>query len=207
MRTQLRIVSGLLRGRKLTCTVHPNLRPTPDMVREALFSILGNAVPGRPFFDVFAGSGVIGLEALSRGASAATFVERDFRVAGEIAHHLELFGVADRATVVRADVYRWAERWEAPAEAVNVFFSPPFADFERRPEEFLALVRTVREKVAPQSVVVVQSERDALRGHEAAFAGWEQRRYGRNELLIDVKGAAEPSDLPSPPYSGERGRG
>jgi 16S rRNA (guanine966-N2)-methyltransferase len=184
MRAQIRIVAGLLRGRRVTCTVHPNLRPTPDMVREALFSILGNAIPGRPFVDAFAGTGVVGLEALSRGAGSVTFVERDFRVAGAIAHHLDLFGVTDRATLARTDVYRWAERWEAPAEPVNVFFSPPFADFSHRPAEFVALVCTVQQKVAPDSIVVVQSEREALREQEEVFADWEQRRYGRNELLI-----------------------
>src|SRR5919204_3450021 len=117
-RTQLRIVAGSLRGRKLTAVVHPGLRPTPDMVREALFSILGNAVPGRPFYDVFAGPGVNGLEALSRGASSAVFVERDFRLSGEIDQHLRRFGVADEGRVVRADAYRWADRWEPPAEPV-----------------------------------------------------------------------------------------
>src|SRR5438045_5268791 len=113
MKTQIRIVAGSMRGRKLTCTVTPVLRPTPQMVREALFSILGNAVPGRPFFDVFAGTGVVGLEAISRGATAATFVERDFRLAGDIDAHLDSFGVADKGQVVRTDVYRWAERWIA----------------------------------------------------------------------------------------------
>jgi 16S rRNA (guanine(966)-N(2))-methyltransferase RsmD len=161
------------------------------MVREALFSILGNAVPGRPFFDVFAGTGVVGMEAISRGASRVTFVERDFRVAGEIERHLKDFRVADRAAVARADVYRWAERWEPPAEPVNVFFSPPFADFGRRPAEFLALVRQVQEKVADGSVVVVQSERGAIEDEEAVFAGWDVRRYGRNELLIWVKEGPE----------------
>ena len=53
------------------------MRPTPQMVREALFSILGNAVPGRPFFDLFAGTGVHGLEAISRGATEAVLVERE----------------------------------------------------------------------------------------------------------------------------------
>jgi 16S rRNA (guanine(966)-N(2))-methyltransferase RsmD len=187
MRAQLRIVSGSLRGRKLICNVHPNLRPTPDMVREALFSILGNAVPERPFFDVFAGTGVVGLEALSRGASRVTFVERDFRVAAEIERHLKEFRVADGAAIARADVYRWGERWEAPAEPVNVFFSPPFADFERRPAEFLALVRQVQAKVAPGSVVVVQGERGAIEDEDTVFAGWDVRRYGRNELLIWVR--------------------
>jgi 16S rRNA (guanine(966)-N(2))-methyltransferase RsmD len=187
MRAQLRIVSGSLRGRKVSVHVQPNLRPTPDMVREALFSILGNAVPDRPFFDVFAGTGVIGLEAISRGAGKVTFVERDFRVAAEIERHLKEFGVADRAALARADVYRWGERWEAPAEPVNVFFSPPFADFGRRPADFLALVRQVQRKVAPGSVVVVQGERDAIEDEETVFAGWDIRHYGRNELLIWVK--------------------
>ena len=187
MRAQVRIVSGSLRGRKLSWNVNPNLRPTPQMVREALFSILGNAVPGRPFFDVFAGTGVVGLEAISRGASRATFVERDFRVAAEIEQHLKEFGVVDRGTIARADVYRWAERWEGPAEPVNVFFSPPFADFTRRPAEFLALVRQVQAKVADGSVVVVQSERGAIEDEVTIFAGWDIRRYGRNELVIWVK--------------------
>src|SRR5262249_19423705 len=108
MRVQLRIVAGALRGRKLTCNVSADLRPTPQMVREALFSILGNAVPDRPFFDVFAGTGVVGLEALSRGASSAQFVERDFRLGQDIERHLQAFDFADQGKVLRADTYRWA---------------------------------------------------------------------------------------------------
>src|SRR5437773_8555183 len=102
MRAQLRIVAGSLRGRKISCSVHPDLRPTPQMVREALFSILGNAIPGRAFFDVFAGTGIIGLEALSRGASRVTFVERDNRLARDIEAHVRKFDVANAAIVVRA---------------------------------------------------------------------------------------------------------
>src|SRR5213075_2466072 len=99
MKVELHIVAGTLKRRKLVCDVTPELRPTPQMVREALFSILGNAVPERPFFDVFAGTGVIGLEALSRGASAADFVERDFRLGQEIDRHLKAFGFAGAGTV------------------------------------------------------------------------------------------------------------
>jgi 16S rRNA (guanine966-N2)-methyltransferase len=187
MRAQLRIVSGSLRGRKLVCVVHPGLRPTPQRVREALFSILGDAVPDRTFVDVFAGTGVVGLEALSRGASRATFVERDFRVAAEIEHHLREFGVADRATLARADVYRWGERFEPPAEPVNVFLSPPFADLERRTDYLLGLIAGLQQKLAPGSVLVVQSETDAPLEPLPAAERWERRRYGRNELLIWVK--------------------
>jgi 16S rRNA (guanine(966)-N(2))-methyltransferase RsmD len=187
MRVQLRIVAGELRGRKLVCTVSPGLRPTPQMVREALFSILGNAVPGRDFLDVFAGTGVNGLEALSRGARSALFVERDFRLAQEIDRHLQAFHLADRGPVVRSDAYRWVQHWEAPAEPVNLFLSPPFADLQHRPEEFLALVSTLQQKAAPGSVLVIQSERRSPLEGAAALADWEERRYGRNVLLLWVK--------------------
>src|SRR5262245_18816871 len=121
MRTQLRIVAGSLRGRNVTCDVTPVLRPTPQRVREALFSILGHAVPGRPVVDVFAGTGVVGLEALSRGASGVTFVEKDPRLVATLDQHLKSFGVARETVVVRGDVYRWAERWQAPQGPVTVF--------------------------------------------------------------------------------------
>src|SRR5437870_9454414 len=108
-KTQLRIVAGSLRGRRLACHVHPGLRPTPQMVREALFSILGNAVPDRPFYDVFAGTGVIGLEAVSRGARSVAFVERDFRLVAELEKHIAAFGVGDTTNIIRSDVYHWAQ--------------------------------------------------------------------------------------------------
>jgi 16S rRNA (guanine(966)-N(2))-methyltransferase RsmD len=187
MRVQLRIVAGALRGRKLLCMVTPGLRPTPQMVREALFSILGNAIPGRPFLDVFAGTGVNGLEALSRGASSALFVERDFRLAQEIDRHLRAFHLADRGPVVRSDAYRWAQHWEAPAEPVNIFLSPPFADLEQRTEQFLALVASLQARAALGSVLVIQSERRSPLEGARALADWEERRYGRNVLLIWVK--------------------
>jgi 16S rRNA (guanine966-N2)-methyltransferase len=189
MRTQIRIVAGTLRGRKVTCDVDVNLRPTPQMVREALFSILGDAVPERPFFDVFAGTGVVGLEALSRGASSATFLERDFRLAAAIDEHIRTFGVEANARVLRTDVYRWAERWEPPAEPVNVFLSPPFADLQRRPEALIAALQELQKRAPVGSVIVLQSERESGFGPLPDAAAWEERRYGRNELWIWVKGS------------------
>jgi 16S rRNA (guanine966-N2)-methyltransferase len=187
MRTQIRIVAGSLRGRKLSCIVNAKLRPTPQMVREALFSILGNAVPDRPFLDVFAGTGVVGLEAISRGASSVTFIERDFRVAEGIERHLEEFGVAEMATLVRADVYRWVERYEPPAEPVTVFISPPFPDLQRRADDLLQLLTQLQQKLASGSVVVLQSETNLTPEPLPLGEQWERRRYGRNELLIWVK--------------------
>jgi 16S rRNA (guanine(966)-N(2))-methyltransferase RsmD len=196
MRTQLRIVAGTLRGRKLTCNVNPTLRPTPQMVREALFSLLGNAVPERPFLDVFAGTGVVGIEALSRGAGRATFIERDFRLLAEVEGHLRQFGVFDEAVLVRADVYRWAERWQPPAEPVNVFISPPFADFEHRLDDLLKLIAEFQAKVAEGSVLVLQAEHSVSLDELPAREQWEDRRYGRNHLLIWVR---ESSEATAPP--------
>jgi 16S rRNA (guanine966-N2)-methyltransferase len=183
-RTQIRIVAGSLRGRKLTVVVHAGLRPTPQRVREALFSILGNAVPERPFVDVFAGTGVVGLEALSRGASAVTFVERDFRLANDIDAHLQRFGVARQAQLVRTDVYRWAERWRSPAGPVNVFISPPFADLEQRLNDFRQLVADMQTKLPTGSVLTVQVEGNFDVAVLPDAGRWEARKYGRNVLLF-----------------------
>jgi 16S rRNA (guanine966-N2)-methyltransferase len=195
-RTQLRIVAGSLRGRKLTVVVHPGLRPTPQMVREALFSILGNAVPGRPFFDVFAGTGINGLEALSRGASAATFIERDRRSADDVEGYLRSFGVVDRSHLVRSDVYRWAERWRPPADPANVFLSPPFADLQDRPEDFLAMVRRMQGSLAYGSVLILQVEVGFELSALPDAARWDHREYGRNILLF-WEPAEEMTNAPS----------
>jgi 16S rRNA (guanine966-N2)-methyltransferase len=187
MRTQIRIVAGLLRGRKLTCNVTPHLRPTPQMVREALFSVLGNAVPDRPFLDLFAGTGVVGMEAVSRGATEVTFIERDFQLLNELEKHLRLFGIHDKARLLRADVYRWVERWQPPPEPVTIFVSPPFADFEHRLDALMELLRLLQEKVAVDSVIVLQGEHEAGLDRLPRQQEWEDRRYGRNHLLIWVK--------------------
>lgn len=202
MRVQLRIVAGSLRGRKLTCTTGAGLRPAPQRLREALFSILGNAVPDRPFFDVFAGTGAVGLEALSRGAAQVTFVERDFRTAAEIESHLRAFGVADQASVLRRDAYHWAQRWQAPLGPANVFLGPPYPDLQRRPGELLIAVSAIQGKAAPGSAVIVQVERGPASAKLPTGEGWDVRSYGRNQLHIWVKeppaadqGAA-PNELP-----------
>jgi 16S rRNA (guanine966-N2)-methyltransferase len=201
MRTQLRIVAGSLKGRKLSCLVSPKLRPTPQMVREALFSILGNAVPGRPFWDVFAGTGIVGLEALSRGASAAWFVERDFRLADAIDQYLKQFHLTDRGRVVRADVYRWAERLPGVTAPVTVFLSPPFADYQHRAEELTGLLARLQAIVAAESVLCLQGEQHVTPQPLPLHEQWEQRRYGRNELWIWLKEASVERNGHEPPAS------
>jgi len=197
-KTELRIVSGTLKGRKVECEVHEDMRPTPQSVREALFSILGNAVPGRVFFDVFSGSGVVGLEAVSRGASGGRLIERDPKQANNIQKYIDRFAVGDRVQVLRADAYRWAERWVPTAGApVTLYLSPPFPDLLGvKVFEFVKMVGHLLTKAPDESVLVLQVEDGFPIDDLPNPDQWDVRRYGRNRLLFRVKeapGEAEPT--------------
>jgi 16S rRNA (guanine966-N2)-methyltransferase len=184
MRSFIRIVAGALRGRKIGCVVSEHLRPTPQMVREAYFSILGNAIPDRPFVDIFSGTGVIGIEALSRGARAAHFIERDPQLAKDIEANLRAFELTRQAKLYRTDAYRWIAAWIAPKEPVNVFLSPPFADLTQKKDDLLAALQLLQQKVADDSVIVVQTETGSPLDDADFLKDWEVRKYGRNKLLI-----------------------
>jgi 16S rRNA (guanine966-N2)-methyltransferase len=122
---RLRIIGGIWRGRRLRFPPSPQIRPTPDRVRETLFDWLAARVPGARCLDLFAGSGALGLEALSRGAAQVTFVERDSVAAREIAARLAEWG-AHAASVEHADARKFLER--KPASRFDiVFLDPPFA--------------------------------------------------------------------------------
>src|SRR5579871_5940240 len=99
-----RIIGGHLRGRKLLFNPQPHVRPMKDRVREALFNLIGPAVKGVHAIDLFAGTGALGFEALSRGASGATFAERHFPTADLIKKNAAELGVGDRATIIPANV-------------------------------------------------------------------------------------------------------
>ncbi len=120
---ELRIIGGAWRGRRIRFAARPGIRPTPDRVRETLFNWLAPAVEGSRCLDLFAGSGALGLEALSRGAAAATFVESD-RMSTESLRETISILRAERALVVQADALRWLD---GPPERFDiVFLDPPF---------------------------------------------------------------------------------
>ena len=121
----LRIIGGTWRGRRLRFPPSPEIRPTPDRVRETLFNWLAARVPGARCLDLFAGSGALGLEALSRGAAHVTFVEHDAAAAREIAARLTEWG-ARAASVAQSDARKFLERTPAAPFDI-VFLDPPFA--------------------------------------------------------------------------------
>src|SRR5439155_7344938 len=105
------------------------------------------------------------------------------------------FGVADKVQVLRADVYRWAERWIPPGnDPVNLFLSPPFPDLTDRADEFLGLVRTLLDKAPDESVLTIQAEEGFPVGELPDLPAWDVRRYGRNMLLFLVISRPAPQD-------------
>jgi 16S rRNA (guanine966-N2)-methyltransferase len=118
----MRVVAGRHRGRRLESPSGRWTRPTADRVREAVFSILG-PIEGARVLDLFAGSGALGIEALSRGAEGAAFVDRDARAVGAIRRNLEALGIAG-ASVHRRDAVAFLRAATGPYDLV--FVDPPY---------------------------------------------------------------------------------
>jgi 16S rRNA (guanine966-N2)-methyltransferase len=121
----MRIVAGQFGGRRLTLPRDTRVRPTADRVREAWMSILADALPGARVLDLYAGSGALGLEALSRGAASADFVELNPPSLRALEVNLAALQVGPRARVHRGDALRYAERLEPGAYDV-AFADPPY---------------------------------------------------------------------------------
>lgn len=120
---ELRIIGGEWRGRRIRFPQRPGIRPTPDRIRETLFNWLAPIVKGSRCLDLFAGSGALGLEALSRGAAAATFIESD-RSTAERLRETTATLAPERAVVLQADAFRWLD---GPSQRFDLaFLDPPF---------------------------------------------------------------------------------
>src|SRR5205807_1661531 len=116
---------GAARGRRLKAP--KNIRPTMDMVKQAIFNMVGPDIQGSTVLDLFAGSGALGIEALSRGAAAVTFVDQQPRGLAILRQNLDALGFKDRAHIVRGDVVRWVEASpDAVRKADFVFLDPPY---------------------------------------------------------------------------------
>ncbi len=119
----MRVVAGHLRGRRLAAPPGRDTRPTSDRVREALFSIVG-PLEGVRVLDLFAGSGALGIEALSRGASSATFIDRDPRAVAVVRRNLEALGLSD-AAVQRRDALAFLRAADTTYDLI--FLDPPYS--------------------------------------------------------------------------------
>ena len=171
----MRVIAGTAKGMPLRSPSSPGTRPISDRGKEALFGILAPRLRGARFLDLFAGTGGVGIEALSRGAAAATFVERDDAALGDLRWNLARTRLEEGATVVRTDVFEFLRR--TPTSFDVVFVAPP--QWKGLWEQTLAALDARPGWVAEDGVVVVQTDPKEVRDLElATLARYDLRRYG-----------------------------
>lgn len=178
----MRVVAGEYRGRRLKAPAGREVRPTTDRVREALFSLAEVAPEGGAVLDLFAGSGALGLEALSRGAARAVFVERDARVAALIKENLRAVGVDEaRWRVLNAPLPRALTRLSGQFDLV--FADPPYR--QGLGEDLLSALSRRPGLLTDEHLVVLETEPEALPVERVLdFDRVRHRRYGDTEISL-----------------------
>ena len=174
---EIRIVGGDFRGRKIRYSGDERTRPMKNATREAMFNLVGGWVPERRVIDLFAGTGAVGIEAISRGAHFAHFVERHHPTARIIRDNLASLGVESRGEVESADALYWLRQFlksPPPAPKGLVFCCPPYELFRSRGAEIREALELTIQKAPEGSVIVVEapSKLDPL-----FFPHFEQWRF------------------------------
>jgi 16S rRNA (guanine966-N2)-methyltransferase len=191
----VRVIAGTAGGIPLH-TPRTDLRPTMDVVKGAIFSSLGDLVAGARVLDLFAGSGSLGIEALSRGADRVTFVENEQRAVASIEKNLGRTNLAGpAATVWSMDVFRFLDRLATPGSFEIILADPPYAKAagERDFAPELLCSAALRAALAPGGIFVLEHLPGAKLKLTDAWECIRQKRYGATEvaLLRRAAGAEE----------------
>lgn len=176
----MRVVAGTLGGRKLSSPPSSITRPTSDRVRESLFALLG-PIDGANVLDLFAGSGALAIESLSRGAARAVLVERNSAAAKVITANLEALGIAEpQARLIRGSAQKALEQAAKAAETYDlIFLDPPYGQPAMLGDDVAELIGTI---LAPDARVVTESDRrQPLELHLPMI---DERRYGDTLIRI-----------------------
>ena len=186
-RGAVRVVGGVLGGRRLEAPTGDAVRPTSDRAREAVFNMLfGLGLPeGASVLDLFAGSGALGIEALSRGATHATFVDSDAAAYQAITANLTALGVTDQAAVVRSDVTGFLAGQHNP---VDLAFADPPYEFDGWPELL---------DIIDAQALVCESDREIEPAPHHRWQTHRTRRYGNPVITVLVR-----PDSADPPAAG-----
>ncbi len=190
--SELRIIGGKLRGSKLRYEIFqqggdPVTRPMKHRVREAIFNLVSTDSAGRHAIDLFAGTGALGLEALSRGSLSATFIEKHVPTARVIEDNIKTLGLSERAQLLTTSAFLWGKRDLPNAEFGHpwlVFCSPPYAFYRERQAEMLELISSILERAPAESIMVIEADGafdfGLLPGNIAERrreVGWQIRTY------------------------------
>ena len=182
-RVALRVIAGSARNRVLAAPEGRETRPTGERVREAFFSMVQTRLPGSLFADLFAGSGAMGIEALSRGAAHAVFVDNAPKALRVLRDNLKTAGLASLADVHHLDAPADLSRLHRPGEGYDIVFADPPYHFEQYVELLEALART--RLVAPAGLVAIEHTiRTQMPDRAGGFHREETRRYGDSAMSI-----------------------
>jgi 16S rRNA (guanine966-N2)-methyltransferase len=174
----MRVIAGVARGTPLSAPPARGTRPITDRVKETLFAILGDRVPAARVLDLYAGSGAVGIEALSRGAAGATFVERARPALSALRANLERTRLFGHATVVAGDVERFLAG--APTEPFDlVVLDPPYEE-----RAIVAPLRALVPHLAPGAMVTVKHFWRTEISDVPGLAKVRQRRFGETMLTF-----------------------
>jgi len=193
----MRVVTGEAKGRKLKTPKTAGTRPIMDRVKTALFDILSTEVKHARFLDLFAGTGSVGIEALSRGAAHATFIEMDYKILQLVRENLHITGLADRAEPLHSDAFKFLQTYQGHSKTVGtgsvneqgiyelMYIAPP--QYKELAARALALVDSST-LCAGEALVIVQihpKERPGVAAVECKhFELTDERRYGSTLLMF-----------------------
>jgi 16S rRNA (guanine966-N2)-methyltransferase len=184
---EVQIIGGTFRGRRIGYHGDPITRPMKHRVREAIFNLVGTDVEGKHTIDLFAGTGALGLEALSRGAAQATFIERHIPTAKVVKENIARLAVEEQSTLLETSAFLWGKR-DLPSFQSSipwlVFISPPYSFYIERRQEMLELIVALLHHAPPESVFVIESDErfdfaDLPGGmmQDRHDTGWDVREY------------------------------
>jgi 16S rRNA (guanine(966)-N(2))-methyltransferase RsmD len=181
----LRIIGGKFRGRRLHYSGDSRTRPMKDRLREAIFNLIGPDIRGKHAIDLFAGTGALGLEAISRGADRATLIEQHNPTANIIRQNIAELGLGESAKVVVGNTFIWWQRQGKPhcttlssdGEPWAVFCSPPYDFYVERAGEMLGLIAGLFDAAPERSVFVVEADARFDFQQLPDFHAWDVRSY------------------------------
>ena len=175
----LRVTGGEVRGRRLLAP--RGIRPSEGLVREAIFNMVAAVVADAVVLDLFAGSGALGIEALSRGAAQAAFVDRSEQAFATVKRNLESAGLGDRGRVFRADAARWLGAHPVEVGAATLaLLDPPYADTAA----LAAALHELDARLASAATVVVEHDARHRLPELSRLAPDRTRRYGGSSVTI-----------------------
>ena len=155
----LRIVGGRFRGRKLLYSGQIRTRPMKDRLRESVFNLIGTEISGTHAIDLFAGTGALGLEALSRKAAKATFIEQHYPTSDIIRKNIATLGMEEQTEIFTGNVFIWAQRKPDLGTAPwLVFCSPPYEFYVSRTAEMLELINGLFKDAPANSIFLIEAD-------------------------------------------------